>query len=372
MGSPTARALELLRLAHAAPGLTRSRAATLLGVTSGTITELVSSLVGARLLDERPVATGGRGRPTRELLAHADGPLVLSGLVTHEAWRVRAEELGGATVAVREGAHDDSSDRLVEDLGRATAELIDRYGDRVRGLGVALPGVVRDNLLVHAPLLGWRDVDLRRAWPTGREGIVLAGNDATLAGLGEARRGAAVGAGLHLHLLIDAGLGGAVTLDGEVLTGTHGLAGEFGHMPFGDPAVECRCGARGCWTTSVGAEALAHELDEKLPADAVTYARHVLDRTDPAARRAVAVVAASLGSGVAGLVNGLDAGLVTMGGLAPRVVATAPDAFAEAYRAGLMAFRRASAPPVRDAALGDEAPLTGAAEQVWSQLWTSL
>ncbi|GLY92864.1 ROK family protein [Actinoplanes sp. NBRC 103695] len=371
MGSPTARALELLKLAHASPGLTRSRAAVQLGVTSGTITELVSSLVGARLLDERPVPTGGRGRPTRELLAHAEGPLVLSAVVTHEAWRIRAEELGGAVVAGHEGAHD-GSEHLIADLAAATADLAGRYGPRVRGVGVALPGVVRNDRLVHAPLLGWRDIDMRRVWPGG---LVLPGNDATLAALGEARRGAAVGAGLHVHLLLDAGIGGAVTLDGVILPGAQGVGGEFGHMPFGDRAVRCHCGASGCWTTSVGAEGLARTLGETLPQDAVTYARQVLDRArhgETAARRAVASAAACLGGGIAGLVNGLDVGLVTVGGLAPLVVEVAAEEFTGAYTDGLMAFRRADPPVVRDAALGDEAPLTGAAEQVWSRVWATL
>jgi predicted NBD/HSP70 family sugar kinase len=71
----------------------------------------------------------------------------------------------------------------------------------------------------------------------------------------------------------------------------------------------------------------------------------------------VARVAAALGRGVAGLVNAHDPDVVVLGGLAPRLRG---PAFDEAYRCGLMAYRRADPTPVRDAVHGDDAALYGA------------
>jgi predicted NBD/HSP70 family sugar kinase len=72
-------------------------------------------------------------------------------------------------------------------------------------------------------------------------------------------------------------------------------------------------------------------------------------------------VAASLGTGVAGLVNAVDPDVVTLGGLAAPLRAAATGAFADAFGDGLMAFRRSAPPPVRAAALGDDGALHGAA-----------
>jgi predicted NBD/HSP70 family sugar kinase len=373
MTTLTPRELELLQLVHDAPGLTRTSAAARLGAGSGTVTTLVRSLVEQRLLDEGPAEqSGGRGRPTRRLVPHPEGPVVLAGSVEHERWRVAVVELGSGVLEVETGRHA-GGPALVSAVARGVAVLRGRFGARVRGMGLALPGLVHGSTLVDAPLLGVGGVDWASVWPGG--GPVVVGNDATLAALGEARRGAATDADLHLHLLLDAGIGGAVTVHGTVLEGANGAGGEFGHMPLGDPGVRCHCGAWGCWTVAVGGESLASLLGERAPRTSVTYSREVIARAqggDTAAATAVEVVAASLGRGIAGLVNALDADLVTVGGLAPEVIATAPDVFAAAYRRGLMHHRQASPPRVVEARLGEDAALQGAAEHAWTAVWPSL
>jgi predicted NBD/HSP70 family sugar kinase len=384
MGRLTGRELELLRLVHARPGITRAQVAATLAASSGTVTGLVRSLSASRLLDERPAPpSGARGRPTRRLVPHEDGPLVIIGVVAHESWRLSVVQLGGTIIASERGRSPGmDGEQLVHELGRLAAALADQFPGRIRGTGLALPGVVRGSVLIDAPLLGWRSLDLSsiappRGAPAGAAGdrIFVAGNDATFAALGEAVRGAANEAELHLHLYLDAGLGGALTHRGAILPGALGLGGEFGHMPFGDPAAHCPCGATGCWTTAVGASPLADALGEPLPRDAVTYAHGVLERArrgDTRALQAVTAVAVSLGRGIAGLVNGLDVDLVTLGGWAPQVAELVPEALRGAYATGLMRFRRSAPPPLVAGALGDDAPNAGASEQVWSKVWAIL
>ncbi|MET0455470.1 MAG: ROK family protein, partial [Mycobacterium sp.] len=81
---------------------------------------------------------------------------------------------------------------------------------------------------------------------------------------------------------------------------------------------------------------------------------------DDRTRAAFESVAAALGAGIGGLVNLHDPDVVTLGGLAVQLRAAAPTAFDDAYRDGLMAFRKSSAPLVRDGAHGDDGPLRGA------------
>jgi predicted NBD/HSP70 family sugar kinase len=236
-----------------------------------------------------------------------------------------------------------------------------------------VPGTVLDGRTLDAVGLGWRGVDLCAIWP--RAELFVADNDATLAALAESRRGAATTARVALHLRVEGGLGGAVIEDGRLLAGAHGVGGEFGHMPFGDPAIACPCGAYGCWGTAVDGTALARLIGDRKPRDAVTYGQRILARAaagEPAELRAVRTVAGVLGSGAAGLVNGLDPDLITLGGLAAEMQLVAPDELHTAFRAGLMEFRRATPPAIVPATLGDAGPLIGAAEQVWNRLWSQL
>jgi predicted NBD/HSP70 family sugar kinase len=258
-------------------------------------------------------------------------------------------------------------------MAAAIGDLRGRWPGRVRGLGVSVPGTVRDGHTLDASYLGWRDIDLRVLWPGAP--VFAADNDASLAALAESRRGAAAGAALSLHVRVDAGLGGAVVEQGRVLRGARGVAGEFGHMPFGDPAVRCPCGALGCWGTAVDGTALARRLGAPPPRDPVTYTAAVLARAaagHAAEAAAVAAVTAELGRGVAGLVNALDPDLVTLGGHAADLAAAAPGELAASYAAGLMSFRRDTATPVVPAGLGEAGPLIGAAEAVWNQLLPAL
>ncbi|MFI1996515.1 ROK family protein [Actinoplanes sp. NPDC020271] len=375
----TTRSTELLRVVHRSPGVTRADAARLLGIGTGAATELVTKLSRAALLIQGPAApSGARGRPTTVLLPHPEGPLVLAVAITHEIWRVEVVELGGATHPGPRGRHAGAAWPEVRSAVRAAIEELRlQYGHRLRAAGVSAPGTVSRDLRLDAVGPGWHNVELTALWPDAD--VFVAGNDATLAATAEAHRGAAVDAAVALHLRIEAGLGGAVVEDGRPVIGARGAAGEFGHMPFGDPAVRCPCGAHGCWGIAVDGNELARLLGDPTPVDTLSYARRVITSAAellagapagpvPPPVAAVRAVAANLGRGTAGLVNGLDADLVTLGGLGADLLATVPEEIHAAYRDGLMSIHRESPPPIVPAALGDNGPISGAAEEAWAAL----
>jgi predicted NBD/HSP70 family sugar kinase len=356
-------AADILAEVRRRPGVTRAEVARLLDITSGSATEIAARLRDLRLLSEAPAPPRGRGRPTSVLEAHPDGPLVLAADLRQEDWRCAIASLDGRIRLVGSGRHRSRRpDSVLAAMRAAVDAARRRHGRRLRAVSLAVAGTVRDDRLVQASTLGWGAVDLT-ALTAGTQLPLLIGNDATLAGVAEARTGAASGARTVLHLLVEVGIGGALVLDGTPFTGARGSAGEYGHLPLGDRARRCPCGARGCWDLEVDGRGLAHRLGEPAPADPRTYARRVIDRaaTDPTAAKAVAAVVTALGSGVAGLVNADDPDVVTLGGLAVSLRAAAGRSFDAAYAAGLMTFRRAQPPPVVDAAHGDDGALHGAA-----------
>jgi predicted NBD/HSP70 family sugar kinase len=393
---------------HAQPGITRAAAADQLGMPSGFAAETTARLTSLGLLTERPAPpTGTRGRPTTALHPHPDGPLVAVAAIAHETWQVAAVQLGGATLDSTSQTHQRDQADVLTAVSAALDALRGRYGDRIRAVAVAAPGTVAGSRLIHAPNLGWHQVDLSALWapagptaapagppavpagaaapagppaapagpagPAGPAIPLLAGNDATFAAIAEARRGAAAGAGTALHLYLDAGVGGAVIEDNRVLLGASGMAGEFGHMPFGDPALRCRCGAMGGWNTSLDGHAVARALRQPAPGDEVSYTRRVLAAAEAgqaAELAAMQAVARSFGRGTAGLVNAFDPDVVTVGGLARGLLVLAGEHVIPAYRDGLMRFRATPPPELIPARLGGAAPLTGAAEDAFAAVLT--
>lgn len=348
------------------PGTTRAELARALGMSTSSATEITARLRSLHLLAEAPAPVQGRGRPTTVLQPHPEGPLVLAVELRHEDWRVAVAGLDGHPSSVAVGRHDGAApDTALRAVAHAVGREHQRHASRVRAVSVAVAGTVVGGQLVQASTLGWGPVDLSvlmRSTGTNEVVPLLVGNDATLGAVAESRTGSATAARTALHLLVEVGVGGALVIDGRPLTGAEGAAGEFGHMPFGDPTLHCPCGARGCWDPEVDGRALARHLGAAPPQDPRSYARRVLDEAPhhPNAQDAVAAVATALARGTAGLVNAHDPDVVTLGGLAVPLRAAAPEAFGKAYIDGLMTFRRRQPPEVLDAWHGEDGALHGA------------
>ena len=361
---------EVLRAVHAEPRITRAGLARRLGMSSGVAADTVRRLVASELLIEGPaIATGARGRPTRALGPHPHGPLAAVAAVAHESWEVAAVEVGGGILERRERPHARDHATVLGDVALALRAVYERYHGRVRAIAISVPGTVSGTRLVQASNLGWLDVDLLALRPPRAAALpVLAGNDATFSAVAEARRGAAVGAVSSVHIYMDSGVGGAIIDAGRVVLGANGRAGEFGHMPFGRRDALCRCGARGCWNTILDGTAWARALGRPSPVDEVSFSRDVLSAARAGCgpeSRIVEHAAAGLGRGIAALVNALDPEIVTVGGLARELVDIAGDRVDRAYRKGLMAAIAAHPPTIAVGALGERAPMLGAAEHAF-------
>jgi predicted NBD/HSP70 family sugar kinase len=376
--------LLVLRAVHAGRVTTRADLSRELLMSRGSTAEITARLRDSRLLlEEAAPHSGQRGRPTSRLLAHPEGPLVCAVVLEHETWTMMVVELGGTVVESDGGRHAGlTAQAALEELRSRITQVRRRWPSRVRAVSLALPGTVSGDRLLQASNLGWRDVDVSAALlgpgePAGEDGedpVLLVGNDATLAGLAESRRGAAAGTQVSLHLHIDIGVGGILVVSGQPVTGASGAGGEFGHLPFGDLSRRCLCGARGCWEDEVDARALARLAGHPGPADLrsaeAIVARAVLG--DPDAAEAVESVARSFGRGTGGLVNALDPEIVTVSGLAEGLLAAAPATFDEAYTEALMRFRRSRPPEVRVSTLGRQGSLIGASEVAFDRILSEL
>jgi predicted NBD/HSP70 family sugar kinase len=363
---------------HATPGITRVELTRRLGISSGSAADLVRQLQRRRLIAESVAAASGRrGRPTLELGAHPQGPLAGVAVIGHETWTVCAVELGGGIHGRLEGRHKRNPKAVCADVRKALGEMCSQVPGRVRAVAVSVPGIAEGETLVEAPSLGWRDLDLASLLiPRELHAVpFLLGNDANLAALGESRRGAAAKIDSSLHIYMHSGIGGALISDGALLSGARGIAGEFGHLPFGSRTRRCRCGALGCWNTSLDGAAFARELGCAESADEITLIASTLaaaaerpGRERTAAKR----VGRTLGRGIAGLVNALDPEVVILGGLAPRLLAVARDTIDAGYASGLMGTHSREPAPLRAGSLGDDAPLLGAGVLAFARILSDL
>lgn len=364
--------LRMLRVVHAAAvNLTRAELTRRLSLARGSASVLVAELTAARLVAEYPAPQHRPGRPTQLVGAHPQGPTALAVDVREDCWVLAGAELGGAICELARADHDGSSEQVSQAVAAAVSEVMT---GRVAAIGVAVPGPVRHGRRLHVASLGWHDVDVTQhfapAWPP-----TVVGNDASLAGLAEARRGTLRNVGSAVHLHVDFDVGGALIVDGSVHSGAHGLAGEFGHMRLFGDGRQCHCGARGCWGSEVGAHALLRTVGQSVErAGSRERAQRVFAQAqngDVQSQAAVTANAAALGAGIGSLANALDPAAVTVSGLGPQLLETSGDEVRRACDAALIRDRRDVSPQIAAAAVGDAGPLQGAAELAFDAALTS-
>jgi len=120
--------------------------------------------------------------------------------------------------------------------------------EQVLGIGIGVPGPVsRQGVVNRCVNLGWGVFNIQQELSALTGLPVKAGNDANVAALGECWKGGGQGCENMVLATLGTGVGGGVILDGHILYGAHGAAGEIGHMVLNkDETVPCGCGKYGC------------------------------------------------------------------------------------------------------------------------------
>jgi glucokinase len=153
------------------------------------------------------------------------------------------------------GEHRLPTPRGSEAIVAAVTEVVDVLiagcgASPVAAVGVGAPGLVdADGVLHYAPNLpGVTDLAIRQRLLARLDvSRVQVDNDATCAGWAETTMGAAVGRRHVLLATLGTGIGGGLVVDGRVVRGAHGFAGEIGHMVVNAEGPVCVCGRHGCW-----------------------------------------------------------------------------------------------------------------------------
>lgn len=337
----------------------------------------VSSLV-ADLLSEGVVVEGRE--PSRRAPSRNGGrPAILLSLdpasggfggvaFAHDSVRVTLVDRSGAVLADdREELDVDSqADRALD----VAAGMVRALGDAARmpltrllGVGVAVsaPLISRHAFASDQIFPGWAEVDVSTALESRLGLPVQLGNDANLGALAELRFGAGQGVRNLLYLMLSAGVGAGIILDGQLYEGDTGTAGELGHVVVDPGGSVCRCGNRGCLETVAGVGALTRALRHSYrPAATVGELVELCESSDIGACRVVADAGGAVGQALASVCRVLDPGLVIVGG----ELAAAGDLLLDAIREVL---DQRTSPAIGHpyevvrGALGDKAEVLGAA-----------
>ena len=216
---------------------------------------------------------------------------------------------------------------IAEAIHKKNAEM-ELSEEELCGVGIGVPGAVNDEGIVNRCVnLGWGVVNVRKELSdlTGLD--VRVGNDANVAALGESWMGAGKGYSSIVMVTLGTGVGGGIVLNGKILNGYDGAAGEMGHIRVNpQETVTCSCGNKGCLEQYASATGIVRMAklrlqDNKTPSAMHNYtpltAKDVFDEAkngDKLAAKVVREVCTILGSTIATVCNVVNPEAVLIGG----------------------------------------------------------
>lgn len=171
--------------------------------------------------------------------------------------------------AIKTSTHPDDVNLYIDDIYNELSKLIEAAGgiDKIKGIGVGAPnGNYYTGNIEFAPNLPWKGVIPFANLMADKFGIPAAlTNDANAAAVGEMTYGAAHGIKNFIMITLGTGVGSGIIIDGKVVYGHDGFAGELGHVNvMRNNGRLCGCGKSGCLETYASATGVARSAREIL------------------------------------------------------------------------------------------------------------
>src|SRR3954447_9298286 len=317
--SQTARAINrdiILQTIHVRQPVSRADLARLTGLQASTV-----SLIIGQLIEEGWVSPGTLGRlprgrrPTFVTLNDQHVALAIDlrpskanlGVIDINGKLLRRETL---QFSAHRASKPDTRGTIAA-IARAAGPLRAAFRGRLIGsVGVSVSGRVDQGAhkLVFAPHAPWAQPDLETEFQKSLKSPIVMENAANASLFAERWFGKLGDNPNMLAVSVSDGIGAGILLDGRLVRGREGMAGEFGHMPFENSGPVCGCGNVGCWENFAANRAGLRYYDELGPGDELSNFQQLLDLAlagDIRALRAIDKMAANLARGLAILVAGL-------------------------------------------------------------------
>lgn len=312
--------------------ISRSDIARRLALSPGSLTRLSTPLIESGLLVEVEERADGRaGRPTRPLdivpnSQHFLGMKLTGDAVLAVVTDLRANILHSQSAPLdsRQPAHVAS---VIARLGEQLRELV----PSVTAMGIGIGGLVADHSIVlSAPFLGWKDVDLGRMIERLSGLPVVIDNDVVAFTESEHWFGAGRGANRFAVITLGIGIGYGLVIHDEIVVDADSGLGLVGHWPLDPFGPLCPAGHRGCARSTLTLSAVSQAVSSALGRN-VDYdeALTLASLGDPVARRVVDDAGRGLGRLLAAVANLTSPERIILGGEGVRLMEVAALAVQE-------------------------------------------
>lgn len=279
------------------------------GLTQQTITNIVGRLLKDNLVVEGSTKTTGAGRNPIPLEINYKGIFAIGIEITVKYIRgviinFNREIVSEKKVQVKQF---ESAEHTVSILVDVIDWLVmqEKTADLIKGIGISIQGVVdkSSGTILKASSLYWENFNLKKEIESRFSLPIYLENDVNVIAIVENMVGLLSGSQNNLVLKIDQGIGGAIVINKQLYTGNQNIAGEFGHYKcsYGEDALPCHCGGKGCITTIASIGSLERNLG-------MDFAE-IMDRfhhNDPEIRKVMEQIGLAIARGLGNIITFLQ------------------------------------------------------------------
>lgn len=323
--SETARDINrriVLNLVRKHQPISRASLARRSGMQRSTVSAITEQLISERWVVEGATGHLPRGRKPTFLHLNADRSGIIAVDIHPGTTTLATASMDSRILTLETLPTDRNPDEFLERLSQRIQALLKAQPKSFyEGIGISLPGRVdlSTQQLTFAPNLGWNNLDLKSPLEkaTGlRVEMDNAANACALAELWSGRHGEAVSN--IIAVTVSEGIGVGMVMNGQLMRGSQGVTGEFGHVTINPNGPECRCGNRGCWEVMASNSAALRyyagfvtsakeDAGAKRKSSIMSFndLLRLVEHGDSKAGRALEQMAHQLGVGLAMLVTGL-------------------------------------------------------------------
>jgi len=278
---------------------------------------------------------------------------------------------------------NEGPDGVIQRIIDSVNDLVKYFNESIKdgkliGVGIGAPGTLdhKKGMVITSPNLpNWKNIPLVDRISSKIKMPVFIDNDANCAAIAEHWIGAAKGTQNAILLTLGTGVGGGIIINNKIYRGSHGTAGELGHITISINGNKCACGNFGCLEAYASANAAIARAKEKLKSnDAVSSlktkepsditAKEIYLHAEQGDKLAQSVLIESgmfLGIGIATFANIFDPDTIIIGGgFAGAEKYLIPAAIDEAYKRSFRSIMDNI--KITAAKLGNNAGMIGAAK----------
>ena len=300
------------------------------------------------------------------------GTNIVTGLIDEDGTIIKS--LNRPTLRERD------AELIFDDIVEMCKELIDEFkldASTLKGIGIGVPGSVdkKSGRIVYANNLKTSNFNVKEYLKDKLDYPVKLGNDADCAALGEVVAGSAKGYSDVIIFTLGTGVGGGITINGEIFSGYYPGGAEIGHIIIERNGRQCTCGNKGCLETYASATGLIRSATEKALAnpDSLLYkmtegnmekmnAKIPFDAAqagDAAAQEVIDTYIEYLAIGIANIINVFKPQVILLGGGVSKQEENLTVPLAAKVKT--MAYGGEMPTLIKTASLGNDAGLIGAA-----------